>query len=151
MSNFDPRSPDYVPPGATLAYDGASYSTIEGNQTATTLLASSSLSASTAIAGIANPNCKGALFILDVTALPGSGSTTIALKLQTVLPRTATFAARAAVSASGAAVFMVYPGISASAGGVASPLPRTFNALISLSTGATSKECVLSLTMMRID
>lgn len=151
MSNFDPSSPSHVPQGAILAFDGSTHDVVECNQTATALLATStSLSASTAIAGISNRGCKGALFLLDVSAVPASGSTTIALKLNIDSPRTATFAARAAVSAAGIVTFMVYPGISASAGGIASPLPRTFSAKLSLSTGATSKECVLSLSMMRI-
>jgi hypothetical protein len=150
MSNFDPRSPDYIPPGAVIVTDGSTFSYQEGNQTATTLLAASSLSATTAISGISNLDCKGALFLLDISAMPASGSTTVALKLMIDSPRTAVFAARAALSAAGLAMFMVYPGISASAGGVSCPLPRTFSARLSLSTGATSKECVLSLTMMRI-
>lgn len=150
MSTFDPAVPAHVPPGAVLAQQNGRFAFIETNQSATAILAQSSLSASTAIAGITNNACRGALFLLDVSAVPASGSTTIALKLQTVTPRTATFAARAAVSAAGIVTFMVYPGISASAGGVATPLPAVFNTLLSMSTGATSKEVVLSLHMMRI-
>ena len=150
MSNFDPNSPSYVPPGAVLQTDGVTFNFSEANQTATTVLASSSLSASTAVS-VQNFGCRGALFILNVTQLPGSASTTVALKLRTTAPAAFVFAARAAISATGAAGFMCYPGISASVGGVSTPLPRAFEALLSLSTGATSKECVLSLTMMRID
>lgn len=149
MSNFDPTVPDYTPPGAIFQWDGTTYRPYEGNQTIETVLASSSLSASTAVS-VNNFGCRGALFILNVTAVPGSGSTTIALKLRTTTTNVV-FAARAAVSAAAAVGFMVYPGVSASAGGVSSPLPRNFQALLSLSTGATSKECVLSLSMMRID
>lgn len=149
MSNFDPTVPDYVPPGSILAFDGSTYNPLEGNGTATVAF-SGSLSASTAVS-ILNHGCRGALFVLNVTSLPGSASTTIALKLRTTSPAAFVFAARAAVSATGAVGFMVYPGISASAGGVSSPLPKRFEALLSISTGATSKECVLSLTHMKID
>lgn len=148
MSNFDPRSPSYTPPGAVLATDGTDFNYAEANQSIETLLSSSVISASTAVS-VGNFGCKGALFFLDVTSVPGSGSTTVALKLQVTSPRTAQFATRAAVSL-GASLFMVYPGISASAGGVSSPLPRRFSALLSLSTGATSKEVQLSLSMMRL-
>lgn len=149
MSNFDPRSPSYVPPGVILVDDGTSFNYVEGNQTATAIVASSTISASTAVA-VNNLGCRGALFVLDVTAIPGSLSTSIALKLNVTSPRTATFASRATVSASGEVVFMVYPGISASAGGVSCPLPRNFSVQLSLSTGATSKDVTLSLNMLRI-
>lgn len=151
MSQFDPRSPAHVPAGGALDYDGSAYAVLESNQSPVTLFGSVTISATTVASSITNRGCRGALFILDVTGYPGSASATIALKLQTTVPRTATFAARAAVSGSGAAVFMVYPGISASEGGVSCPLPHSFNALLSVSAGATSKDITLSLTMMRID
>lgn len=151
MSNFDPTSPSYVPPGGVVVQTGDGFSYAEGNQTATTVLAAVSLSASTAIAGLTNAGCRGALFAVNVTQLPGSASTTIALKIfTTVGGSNVAFAQRTPISATGVSLFMVYPGISASAGGVASPLPKTFGANLSLSTGATSKEVVLSVTMMRI-
>jgi len=153
MSNFDPSSPSYVPPGGSVLTDGNSFNYEEGNQTAVSLLASSSLSAGTAVVGISNLGCRGAIFLVNVTAIPGSASTTIALKLRASDPNSANkfvFAARGPISATGLAGFMVYPGISASAAGVSSVLPRTFDALLSLSTGATSKEVVLSMSMMRI-
>lgn len=154
MSNFDPSAPDYVPPGAILARDNGSFSFVEGNQTSTALLASSSLSASTAISGISNPGCKGALFLLDISAMPASGSVGIALKFQINSPRTAVFANTVQFNSVGIKPVMVYPGVaaggSASLVGVSCALPRTFGVKISLSTGATSKECILSLHMMRI-
>lgn len=155
MSQFDNgKSPAYVPPGAILAADNGSFSFIEGNQTATTILASSSLSATTAIAGISNFGCKGALFLLDISAMPASGSVGIALKLQITSPRTAVFATTVQFNSVGIKPIMAYPGVaaggSASLVGLNVALPRTFGARISLSTGATSKECILSLHMMRI-
>lgn len=151
MSTFDPRTPSHVPPGGALDYDGSAYAVTESNQTPITLFGSVTISATTIASSITNRGARGAIFILDITGIPGSASTTVALKLQTVVPRTATFASRAAVSSSGTAVFMVYPGISASIGGVSCPLPHSFNALLSVSAGATNKDITLSLTMMRID
>lgn len=153
MSQFDnSQSPNYVPPGGVMQFNGDGFNYYEGNQTAQDILASSSLSASTSIAGLSNPGCRGAIFVVRVSSLPGSASTTVALKLfVTAAGVTADFASRTPISATGASLFMVYPGVSASAGGVSSPLPKTFGARLSLSTGATSKEVVLSMTMMRID
>jgi hypothetical protein len=148
MSQFDPATPSNVPPGGVLAYDGKTFSHHEANQTAVAIL-NSTISASTATA-VENFGCKGAFFVLNVAGYPGSASTTLALKLMTTDPVTATFASRAAVSANGAVMFHVYPGISASVGGVSCPLPRNFTARISVSTGATSIGMAISLTMMRI-
>ena len=153
MSNFDPKSPSYVPPGATVVNDGSTFTLREANQTAETILAASTLlTASTAVT-INNIGCRGGLFILDVTELPASASTTIALKINLVDPvglRTATLASRAAISTTGQAILMVYPGVSASAGGVAQVLPRTFSTKLSISSAATNKSCILSLSMLRI-
>lgn len=148
MSNFDPNSPSYVPPGAVLAFDGKTFDYREANQTAVAIL-SGTVSASTATA-VQNFSCRGGLFILDITSLPGSASTTVALKLMTTNPRTATFATLAALSSTGTVMLTVYPGVAESAGMRSAPLPRNFTARLSLSTGATSKEVALSLTMMRI-
>lgn len=148
MSNFDPSSPDYLPPGATLAYDGKTFGYREANQTAVAIL-SGTISASTATA-VENFFCRGGLFVLNITSLPASASTTVALKLMTTNPATATFATLAARSAVGAVMLTVYPGVAESAGMRSAPLPRNFTARLSLSTGATSKEVALSLTMMRI-
>lgn len=155
MSQFDNgKTPAYVPQGAHLIDNGDAFNIQEGNKLATVLLAAgTSLSASTAMSQTNNFNCRGALFALNVASVPGSGSTTIALKVNfvdAVGGGTLNIASRAAVSASGSYVFMVYPGLSASAGGVSSVLPRNFSVQLSLSTGATSKECVLSLTMTKI-
>lgn len=151
MSQFDPASPGYVPPG-NVVNNGDQFTVREGNQTSQTLLAVGTiLSASTAVT-VTNFGCRGAIFTLDIASFPGSASTTVALKINVIGPgaRTQTIATRATLSTSGMSVLVVYPGISASAGGVSSPLPKTFSVQLSLSTGATSKEVALSLGMMRI-
>ncbi|MGH7273253.1 MAG: hypothetical protein ACREIQ_02175 [Nitrospiria bacterium] len=129
------------------------------------LMPSSSLSASTAIS-ITNFAGKGAYFFMNVTsAFPGSGSTTVALKVKMIPPNATasavTLAAMVPRSASGMNVLCIYPGAlrsstapSASTDAImavfGSPLPRTFNVVASMSTGATSKEIVLSLGMTAI-
>lgn len=151
MTLRDPSIPDHVPDGAILAQVNAgTFGFVEQNQSLTAIIASTTISASTATA-VTNPMCKGALFIVDITSFPGSASTSVMLKFQIDTPRTAVFAARAAqLAITGAYAVMVYPGISASAGGIPCPLPRNFTAKLSLSTGATSKETTLSLSMLRI-
>ncbi|HEX7765414.1 MAG TPA: hypothetical protein VF443_01790 [Nitrospira sp.] len=152
MSQFNPAVPAYVPPEASLQFDGQTFNFYEANQLVQNILASSSLSATTSIASINNPGCRGAMFLMNVTQMPGSASTTLAMKLYlTAGGITADFAARTPISATGCYVFTVYPGVSASAGGVSSPLPRQFGMRISASYGATSKECVFSISMLRID
>lgn len=153
MSNFDPRSPSYVPPGGQLLEAGDAFAYAEGNQTATALLAANTLLAASTAVAVTGNQCKGALFVLAVDAVPASASTTIALKINIIDPvstRTATFASRAAVSASGVAVLMVYPGVSASAGGQSSPLPKSFSVQLSVSSAAANNTSTLSLSMFRI-
>jgi hypothetical protein len=145
-------SPAYIPPGTMLQFGGDAFAYFEGNQTAQAILAAVTLSANTTVAALNNAGCRGAIFVVNVTALPGSASTTVALKLfVTAAGITADLVSRTPISATGPSVFMVYPGLSASIGGVSCVIPRNFGVRLSLSTGATSKECSLSMTMMRID
>lgn len=126
------------------------------------LMPSTSLSASTAIA-VTNFAGRGAMFFMNITsAFPGSGSTTYALKVKAIMPNAVlsavTIAACAPMSASGVSTLIIYPGAlrsstapSASTDAAMAvfgcPLPRTFNVVVSLSTGATSKEVTMSLGM----
>ncbi|SRR6266404_4442870 len=129
------------------------------------LMPSSSLSASTAIS-ITNFAGRGAYFFMNITsAFPGSASTTYALKIQMKQPNAqlsaVTLAAMTPASASGVYVLCVFPGAlrsstapSASTNAALAvfgcPLPANFNVVVSLSTGATSKEVVMSLGMTTI-
>ena len=91
---------------------------------------------------------RGIIAFFTIHSLPASGSTTAALKIRAVDPVTGGFSnllAGAARSASGTTVMMVGPGISTSALGVPALLPRDLNLLLSLSTGATSKDVVYSI------
>jgi hypothetical protein len=118
-----------------------------------TIMASSSLSASTAIT-VTNNNFKGLTAYMRITsAFPGSASTTYALKVYAV-PVTGgsniLIGGATPRSASGVSSVTVYPGITVSAGvnaQVSMALPRDLSIVASLSTGATSKEDIMSLAM----
>lgn len=100
----------------------------------------------------------GAIFMLDITQVPGSASTTVALKLQALNPasggRPMTVATLAARGTSGVSALVVYPGVTPSAGSalaqVSFPLPKQYQLIASFSTGATSKDVVFSLGQMNI-
>lgn len=115
-------------------------------------MASSSLTASTAIP-ITNFNGRGVMAFMNITSFAaGSGSTTYALKIKALNPLSTgsvvTLGGASPQSASGVSTLCVYPGIAASAGAnaqVSMALPRDFQLVASLSSGATSKGVVMSL------
>lgn len=95
-----------------------------------------------------NNNGNRLTVYFNISTLPGSGSTTLALKIRSVNPVTGgffTLLSGAARSASGTTVMMVGPGISASALGVAANVPRALSFLVSQSSGATSKDVTFSI------
>lgn len=130
---------------------------VYGNRAGVVLMASTSLSAGTAIA-VTNFGARGILAFMNITSgFPGSASVTYCLKVKAVSPlsvgATVVLAAATPRSASGQSTVMIYPGIAASAGvncQVNCALPRDLQIVASASLGATSKEVVLSLGMMFI-
>lgn len=97
---------------------------------------------------VTNYNHRSLVAYFNISSLPGSGSTTLALKIRSTNPVTGAFTtllAGAARSASGTTIMMIGPGISASALGVASVVPRNLSFLISQSSGATSKDVTFSI------
>lgn len=111
------------------------------------VIVSASASASTTYPLI-NDFGRGMIAHFTIHSLPASGSTTLALKIQATDPATGSFftlLAGAARSASGMTTMMIGPGISASALGVATLVPRSLRLLVSASTGATSKDVVFSI------
>ena len=167
MSRFDAIAPNNgYPCFNPLLGDGETrYGAATGNTTASAVaVLNTTISASTAY-NVINQNCRGALFYLKVSAFPGSLSTTIALKVRMAQDPIAAagtqfiIAAFPAVSSSAGVAFMVYPapmtvqaasGFSSSTNYACSPLPRNYQVLLSLSTGATSKEVTFSLSVMHI-
>lgn len=142
MSQFDPR----MPPGNLNAIN-----------TGDVLMAAASISASTAIS-VTNFNCTGAYVYMNVVSgmPPGSASVTIALKIKSVPPNqtasAVTLAATPVASATGTIVLCMYPGAIAGSGSAAAlvttcgrPLPRDFQVVASISSGAASFGCVVSL------
>ena len=129
-----------------------------GNRAGQIIMAATSLSASTAVP-VTNWTGRGIMAFMNVSsAFPVSASTTYCLKVKAVDPTGpgntyVTLGAATPRSASGVSTVCVYPGITVSAGvncQVNMACPRDLVIVASLSTGATSKEVVLSLGMMII-
>ena len=144
-----------VASSCNLVWNGSAFESLRGN-TAEILMASSSLSASTAIA-VTNFSGRGIYAYMNITsAFPASGSTTYTLKVKTIPPNATasgtTIAACPPRSASGMTTLCIYPGavVGSNSAGTAIthsgfPLPRDFRVVASLSSGATSKEVVMSI------
>lgn len=122
--------------------------------TAQVVAASLSASASVTLP-VTNLFGKSALIYFNIHALPGSGSTTMALKVRSVDPVNGGFVTivnYAARSASGMIVSSINPFIQSisTIGSLGLPnqcvaVPRDLSFLLSMSTGATSKEVTFSL------
>lgn len=141
-----------VPGNLTLAQDlqfnGTDHEFVRANLEQT-VRASGTASATVTSADLTNFNFSGAVFFLDITAVPGSGSATVSLSIQGKDPTSgkyATLFTSAQVSAGTTAV-MIYPGLSSSANGTTGILPRTFRVQSNVSAGATSKDVVFSVGM----
>ncbi len=120
------------------------------------VIVAASVSASASVSfPVTNLYSDGMLVYFNIHALPGSASTTAALKIRFVDPVNGTLVtvgqipAAGARSATGMTMLSMSPfGNSASAGGVQnilSMVPKDMNFLVSMSTGATSKECTFSI------
>ena len=147
------------PIGSTcnLQYNGSGYEAVRQNLSQI-LMAATSLSASTSI-DVTSFNGRGIYAYMNITsAFPGSGSTTYTLKVKTIPPNASAsgsvIAACPPRSASGMTTLCIYPGatVGSNSAGTAIthsgfPLPRDFRVVASLSSGATSKEVVMSLGM----
>ena len=146
MSNFRPGTPADVPEGSNLDFNETTFDFARGN-TGKQLRANATASASVAITDT-NYNAKSVIAYFTINTFPGSGSTTLALKIQAVNPDTGgffTILSGTPRSTTGTTVMMVGPGISASVLGVAAVLPRDLRFLVSQSSGATSKDVTFSI------
>ena len=138
-----------------LAYNGATMDAVRTN-TSLFNMASTSLTASTAIS-VTNYNARGCYAYMNITTLAAaSGSTTWTLKIKITPPNADTSAVTICAapprSATGMTVLCVYPGavVGSNSAGTAIthsgfPLPRDFQIVASLSSGATSKGCTMTL------
>lgn len=147
MSAFDPSVPNGMPPGAALDYNETTFD-YRRNNVSKTLRANSTASASVTITDT-NYDARGLIAFFNIATLPGSASTTFALKIRAVDPVTGgfhTLCTQAARSATGMTTLILYPGMTGaanSATGVA--CPRDLSFLISMSSAAASKGATLSL------
>lgn len=123
-----------------------------------TILAATSVSASTAVTA----TCFGSGIIAwaEITSglPPGSASVTFALKVQAISPvgtnRFVTLAATTARSASGIVAVAVAPALTETSGAAYAQsnrlVPRNFRVLASISSAAASFGCVLALGLSQI-
>lgn len=134
--------------GTHLEYNGSAFETVRSNLEQS-VLSSATRSATVTSADLTNFNASGAIFFLNVSSVPGSGSTNVALVIQGKDPVSGNYATlfTGGTASTGTVAVMFHPGISASANGVAAILPRTFRVMGAVSAGATSKDIVFSVGM----
>ena len=134
--------------GTDLQYNGSTFETVRANFEQT-VLSSATRSATVTSADLTNFNFAGAVFFLNVTSVPGSGSAMVSLVIQGKDPVSGNYVNlfTGGSASTGTVTVMYHPGISASANGVAGILPRTFRVLGAVSAGATSKDVVFSVGM----
>jgi hypothetical protein len=101
------------------------------------ILASAVRAASSNGSDRANPNARGILIFVDVTAVPGVDTITVTLQgKDPASGKYYTILASAAIVATGTVVLRVYPGLTAAANLVASDLlPRTWRIIVTHSAG----------------
>lgn len=119
----------------------------------TAIRTSGTASATVTSSDITNFGFTGAVFYLDITAVPGSGSATVAIVIQGKDPVTSKYAEmfRSTQFSAGTTAIMVGKGLGdgALSGTMRASLalPRTFRILSAVSAGATSKDVVFSVGM----
>jgi hypothetical protein len=147
MSAFDPSVPANVPPGSNLDFNETTFD-FRRNNISKVLRASATASASVTITDT-NYDARGLIAFFNIATFPGSASTTVALKIRAVDPATGglyTLCTQAARSATGLSTLVIYPGMTAAANSSTSmAAPRDLSFLLSMSSGATSKSCIMSL------
>lgn len=147
MSTFDPSVPARVPDGANLDYNETTFD-YRRNNIAKTLRENSTASASVTIPDT-NYDARGLIAFFNIATLPGSASTTFALKIQAIDPVTSgtyLLCSQAARSATGMTTLVLYPGMASAANSSTSVCcPRNLQFLISMSSAAASKGATLSL------
>lgn len=150
-----PNVPGQLTLTQNLQFDGTDHEFRRGN-IAQTLLASTSVSASTAIS-VTNHNARGIMAFMNIsTGFPVSASLTYTLKIKAIDPvtsATVVLGGAAARSASGLSTLVIYPGIATSAGAnaqVSLAVPRNIQVVASMSAAVASTNVALSLGMMSL-
>lgn len=147
MPKFDPSVPDYIPVGAGLDYNETTFD-FRRNNVSKILKSSATASASVTVTDT-NYDARGLIAFFNIATLPGSLSTTIALKIRAVDPVTGglyTLATQAARSATGITTLVIYPGAASAVNSSTSMVaPRDLSFLLSMSSAAASKGPVFSL------
>ncbi|QGH72709.1 MAG: hypothetical protein [Podoviridae sp. ctQNx1] len=144
----DPAAP-LITGGLNYQYNDTNWDPVVNNLEQT-VLAAGTRSATVTSGDLTNLNNSGAVFFLDITSLPASGSTTVALIIQGkdfTSSRYVTLFTSAQISASGTTAVSFHPGVSSGSNSVPMVLPRTFRVLAAVSAGATSKDVVFSVGM----
>lgn len=149
--NLNPALPAEAPGPANTTvqvdYNGTTFDLVRNNL-AVTVRADLTASASTTISAT-NFDARGLIAFFNISELPASGSTTLALVIQASDPVTGgnlILATQAARSASGLTTLVLYPGGSSAANSYTSvSVPRNISFLISASTGATNANFRFSL------
>jgi len=143
-----PNVPGQLTLAQELQFNGADHEFVRAN-IEQTIRASGTASATVTSADITNFNATGAIFFVDITSVPGSGSATVSLTIQAKDPASGNYTnmvAFGALSAGTTSMFM-YPGATSGSFAANLALPRTFRALSRVSAGATSKDVVFSVGM----
>ena len=153
MATTDSRVPQGVPQEWTVNLEHD-----EGDDTfqfaktnfTQTVLASATRSATATSSAFVNLAFSGAVFFLNITSVPGSGSAMVSLVIQGQDPVSLNWAALAtggSASAVGTTAFTIYPGVTSGAASVPMTLPKKFRVMAAVSAGATSKDVVFSIGM----
>jgi hypothetical protein len=130
-------------------FDGTSVWNKQRNNGQTTLLASSSRTATISSADQTNYNARGLHVVLDVT-VAGTGSITLTIEAKDSLSgKYYTLLAGVAVTTISTNVYKVYPGLAAAANSVANDVvPRTYRVTITANNANAITYSVASLTIL---
>jgi len=148
-----PNIPGQLTIAQNTQFNGTDQEFIRAN-TEETVFASASRTATVTSGDLTNYNHRGAIFFLDNTSLPASGSTTVALVLQLKDPTSGkyveVFRSQQHSATVSTTAITIYPGITSGSDAASLSLPRTFRILAAVSAGATSKVAIFSIGMSLI-
>lgn len=138
-----------LPISAALAFNGSAWDRQRNNE-AITVLASAARTATTNSSDLVNYNGRGVLVVIDVTAVTGSASVTVALQTkETIGNKYVTVLTSAAITGTGQTRLRCYPGITPVANEAVSDLiGRTWRVVVTHGTADSITYSVQSVTML---